>query len=60
MTTTRTPAGRSAGGGTEPGHGNGGNGGRIVRALTWARAGDPARASQLGAPRMHRGTAAGR
>ena len=40
--------------------GAGPDGGRIVRALTWARTGDPARASQLGALRTNRETAAGR
>ncbi len=98
MTTTRTPAGPSAAGGTDPGPGNRGpgiagvsvrltagrhvltlaaawlnvllgvfsglpgaepDGGRIVRALTWARTGDPARAGQ-GAMQTDRGTAAGR
>ena len=40
--------------------GAGPDGGRIVRALTWARPGDLARASPLGALRTNRGTAAGR
>jgi hypothetical protein len=51
MTMTRTPDGKS---------GAGPDGGRIVRALTWARPGDPARASQLGALRTGRGKAASR
>jgi hypothetical protein len=63
MTMTRTPHGKSAGHGTHSGPGNrdpGPDGGRIVRALTWARPGDAARASQFGALRTGRGKAASR